>query len=167
MPTTRSGFDPYDWLARNTNCDTLHHMRSNHGSVQRSFRLSSRTLDLLDAAAAGGEESRNALADRLLGEALRLEQYPLIRFHRGAAGRRQPLVMGTRLYVYQVMSTVRTSNGDIAGAADYLGISPRLVRAAVEYYAEFSDEVDEDAAAAELVERSEQDRWERQQRALA
>ncbi len=74
--------------------------------------------------------------------------------------------MGTRLYVYQVMSTVRTSSGDVAGAADYLGIAPRLVRAAVEYYAEFSDEVDEDAAAAELVERSEQDRWERQQRAL-
>ncbi len=75
--------------------------------------------------------------------------------------------MGTRLYVYQVMSTVRTSHGDVAEAADYLGISPRLVRAAVEYYAEFSDEVDGDAATAERAERSERDRWERQQRALA
>jgi uncharacterized protein (DUF433 family) len=142
-------------------------MSSKRASVQRSFRLSSRTLDLLDAAAAASEESRNALADRLLGEALRLERHPLIRFHDGTAGRRQPLVVGTRLYVYQVMSTVRMSHGDIAEAADYLRISPRLVRAAVEYYAEFSDEVDDDSAAAELAERSERDRWERQQRALA
>lgn len=129
--------------------------------------MSSRTLDLLDAAAAAGQESRNSLADRLLGEALRLERHPLIRFHDGAAGRRRPLVVGTRLYVYQVISTVRASRGDVAEAADYLGISPRLVRSAVEYYAEFNDEVDDDAAAAELTERSERDRWERQQRALA
>ena len=142
-------------------------MRERPTSVQRSFRLSSRTLDLLDAAAATGEESRNALADRLLGEALRLERHPLIRFHHGPGGRRQPLVVGTRLYVHQVMSTVRASHGDVAEAADYLGISPRLVRAAVEYYAELSDEVDEDAAVAERTERSERARWERQQRALA
>jgi uncharacterized protein (DUF433 family) len=142
-------------------------MRDRPGSVQRSFRLSSRTVDLLDTAAASGEESRNALADRLLGEALRLERHPLIRFNRGAGGRRQPLIVGTRLYVHQVMSTVRASDGDIAKAADYLGISPRLVRAAVEYYAEFSDEVDEDAAAAKRAEQSERERWERHQRALA
>ena len=50
-------------------------------------------------------------------------------------------------------------------AAAYLGIIPRLVRAAVDYYAEFADEVDEDAAVAESVERDERARWERQQRA--
>jgi hypothetical protein len=65
------------------------------------------------------------------------------------------------------MSTARASHRDIAEVAEYFGIPLRLVRAAVEYYAEFSDEVDEDAAAAERVERSEFDRWERQQRALA
>jgi hypothetical protein len=61
----------------------------------------------------------------------------------------------------------RTRRGDINEAAAYLGIAPRLVRAAVEYYAEFADEVDEDAAAAERVERDERARWERQRRALA
>lgn len=75
--------------------------------------------------------------------------------------------MGTRLYVHQVMATVRSSHGDVAEAADYLGIPARLVRAAVDYYADFRDEVDEDAAAGERSERSEHDRWERQQRALA
>ena len=38
-------------------------------------------------------------------EAVRLEAHPLIRFHAVASGQRQPLVLGTRLYVHQVMST--------------------------------------------------------------
>lgn len=143
------------------------HMRDEQASVQRSFRLSRRTIDLLDAEAAAGGESRNALTDRLLGEALRLERQPLIRFQPGAAGHRQPLVVGTRLYVHQVIATVRASEGDIDEAADYLGIAPRLVRAAVEYYAEFEDEVNEDAAVAKRFEDEERARWERQQRALA
>jgi uncharacterized protein (DUF433 family) len=142
-------------------------MSDGTSSVQRSFRLSSRTNDLLDAAAAESDESRNAIADRLLGEALRLQRHPLIQFQQGVAGRRQPLVVGTRLFVHQVMSTLRSSTNDVAEAADYLGISLRLVRAAVEYYTDFSDEVDEDATVAERIERSELDRWERQQRALA
>lgn len=142
-------------------------MRDERTSVQRSFRLSRRTIDLLDAEAAAGAESRNALTDRLLGEALRLERQPLIRFQPGAAGRRQPLVVGTRLYVHQVIATVRASEGDIDEAADYLGIAPRLVRAAVEYYAEFEDEVNEDAMLAKRFEDEERARWERQQRALA
>jgi uncharacterized protein (DUF433 family) len=136
-------------------------------SVQRSFRLSKRTVELLDAAAASGRESRNALADRLLGEAVRLERHPLIRFHDGASGRRQPRVVGTRLSVHQVMSTVRASDGDVEESAAYLAIPVRLVRAAVEYYADFADEVDEDAEVAARVERDERARWERQQRALA
>lgn len=136
-------------------------------SVQRSFRLSRRTMDLLDEAAAAGGESRNALADRLLSEGLRLERHPLIRFQQGASGRRQPLVVGTRLYLHQVMSTVRAARGDVEEAAEYLGIPLRLVRAAVEYYADFAEEVDEDAEVAERIERDERDRWERQQRALA
>lgn len=142
-------------------------MRYDTGSVQRSFRLSKRTVELLEAAAAAGTESRNALVDRLLGEAVRLERHPLIRFHQGASGRRQPLVIGTRLYVHQVMSTLRASGGDVDAAATYLDIPPRLARAAVEYYAEFPDEVDGDAEAAARVEREERARWERQQRALA
>ncbi|MFA5891513.1 MAG: hypothetical protein WDA27_11290 [Actinomycetota bacterium] len=142
-------------------------MREKPRSIQRSFRLSRRTLELLEVVAAAGGESRNALVDRLLGEAIRLERHPLVRFHPGPAGRRQPLVVGTRLYVHQIVSTVRSSHGNIEEAADYLGITPRLVRAAVEYYAEFTEEIDEDAAFAAKVEQDERSRWERQQRALA
>lgn len=147
--------------------DTLGCMGDEPPSVQRSFRLSVRTLELLDAEAATVGESRNALADRLLGEALRLERHPLIRFHQGASGRRQPLVTGTRLYVHQVIATLRASDGDLDDAATYLGLSSRQVKAALDYYADFRDEVDADTATAQQVEAAERDRWERQQRALA
>lgn len=136
-------------------------------SVQRSFRLSGETIELLDAAAEGSGETRNALAERLLGQALRLDKHPLIRFQQGAAGRWQPMVVGTRLYVHQVVATVRANSGDVKRAASYLAVSPRLVSAAVDYYADFAGEVDEDQLAAERVEDDERARWERQQRALA
>ena len=136
-------------------------------STQRSFRLSDRTVALLDQLAENNGESRNALADRLLGEALRLERHPLIRFSSGAGARRQPLVVGTRLYVHQVVSTVRAGNGNTEEAGEYLSLSPRLIRAALDYYAEFTDEVDSDAETAARVEDDERARWERQQRALA
>jgi uncharacterized protein (DUF433 family) len=142
-------------------------MRDEATSVQRSFRLSRRTIELLDAASNRSRESRNALADRLLGEALRLERHPLIRFREGASGRRQPSPVGTRLSVHQVVSTLRGSGGRVDEAADYFAISPRLVQAALEYYADFAEEVDEDAAVAARVEQDERARWERQQRALA
>ena len=136
-------------------------------SVQRSFRLSRRTVELLDDAAASSGDSRNALVDRLLSEGVRLERHPLIRFHAGTSGRRQPSVVGTRLAVHQVMATVREEGGDVDAAADYLAVAPPLVRAAVDYYADFGDEVDADAAYAERVAHDERARWERRQRALA
>jgi uncharacterized protein (DUF433 family) len=136
-------------------------------TAQRSFRLSRRTLDLLDETAQAAGSSRNALADRLLGEALRTETHPLIRFQAAAAGRRRPMLIGTRLYVHQVIATLRASERDVDAAADYLGIRSQQVRAALAYYADFADEVDEDAAVADRVEREERARWERQQQALA
>lgn len=129
--------------------------------------MSERTLALLDQAADRLTESRNALADRLLGEALRLEQHPLIRFREGTGGRRQPALVGTRLYVHQVVSTVGASGGDVEDAAEYLSLPTRLVRAALDYYADFRDEVDADLEAARRVEDEERSRWERRQRALA
>lgn len=102
-----------------------------------------------------------------MGESLRLERHPLVRFHQGPAGRRQPLLTGTRLFVYQVISTLRGYDNNIEETAGYLGISRRQVGAAIDYYAEFTDEVNSDRAYAEKIEREERSRWERKQRALA
>ncbi len=112
-------------------------------------------------------ESRNALAERLLGEAIRTETHPLIRFQPGALGRRRALVVGTRLYVHQVMSTLRGNDGDLDATAEDFGVPPQLVRAALAYFADFPDEIDEDAGVAAEIERAERERWERQQQAIA
>lgn len=112
-------------------------------------------------------ESRNALAERLLSEAIRTAAHPLIRFQPGALGRRRALVMGTRLYVYQVISTLRGNDGDVDQTAQGFGLAPQLVGAALAYYADFPGEVDEDAAVAAQLEREERERWERQKRAIA
>jgi len=133
---------------------------------QRSFRLSTETLGLLDREADRAGESRNALADRLLGEALRVERHPLVRFHQGAGGRRQPLLVGTRLYVHQVVQTVKASNGSVEDAASYFSVPARLVRAALDYYGDFADEVDADAEAARRAEDDERGRSARRERAL-
>lgn len=142
-------------------------MATREGSTQRSFRLSRQTLEQLDAMALATGESRNALADRLLSEAIKTVAHPLIRFHPGALGRRRALVVGTRLYVYQVISTLRGNDGDMDQTAADFGLAPQLIRAALAYYADFTDEVEEDAAAAAQLEREERERWERQQRAIA
>jgi uncharacterized protein (DUF433 family) len=136
-------------------------------SVQRSFRLSPRTSELLDEVARATNESRNALADRLLGEALRTEHHPLIRFRPGATGRREPFVVGTRLLVRQVMATVRAHDGDVEMSATYFEIPVRVVRAAVSYYADYQREVDADADVAARYEVGERERWQREQAAIA
>lgn len=112
-------------------------------------------------------ESRNALADRLLGEAIRTETHPLIRFQSGALGRRRALVVGTRLHVHQVLSSLRGNDGDVDVTAEDFSVPAQLVRAALAYYADFPDEIDSDAAVAAEIERAERERWERQQRAMA
>lgn len=142
-------------------------MTTSEPTVQRSFRLSRTTLDELDALARSAGTSRNSLAERLLSEALRTERHPLVRFRTGAAGRRRALMVGTRLYVYQLISALRGNDGDVEVTAADFAITPQLVGAALSYYADFGSEVDEDAAVAEQAERQERARWERQQQAIA
>ena len=134
-------------------------------SVQRSFRLSKATCDLLDARARASHESRNSLVERLLAESLRTELHPLITFSAGAGGRREPLIIGTRILVRQVMPIVQAEGVD--QAAQTLELPQRLVQAAVAYFADFEDEVTADMEWAGEIEAQEQARWERQQAASA
>ena len=103
--------------------------------------------------------------ERHLAEVLRTDRHPLIRFRQGAAGRREPLIVGTRLLVRQVMPTVREDGVETTAAE--LCVPVTAIAAAVAYYAEFADEVDADAAWALRVEQAEQERWQREQAVLA
>jgi hypothetical protein len=66
-----------------------------------------------------------------------------------------------------VISTLRASNDSIDEAAEYFSLSPHMIRAARDYYADFRDEVDADEADAHRIAERERERWERQQRPLS
>jgi uncharacterized protein (DUF433 family) len=135
-------------------------------SVQRSFRFAADTMRLLDERAGELSESRNGLAQRLLEEGLHTDRHPLVYFRTGGSGQRSPALVGTRLYVWQVLETLRASEGSVAEAAAYLGLGERQVQAAVDYYADFAAEVDAQQAREREFERRERERFERAQRVL-
>lgn len=122
-------------------------------------------MELLDQRARELSESRNALAERMLAEALRTERHPLIAFRTGGSGLRRPGLVGSRLYVWQVLSTLRGSES-IAEAAEYFDLPESYIQAAVDYYVDFKDEVDAyEADELEYADR-EYERWQRAQQVL-
>ena len=88
--------------------------------------------------------SAAALAQRLLDEGLRLERHPAIAFRGGPSGRRAGLPRGPD--VWEVVSVLRRidAEGDaaVAEAAEWLGQPTQEIRVALEYYADYPDEVD-------------------------
>lgn len=86
-------------------------------------------------------------------------RHPLIASRAGGAGLRRPALAGTRLYVWQVVDTVRGSGNSISEGAEYLPVPERYAQAAVDYYADYKDEVDryrtEEYAGEEVDERNE------------
>jgi uncharacterized protein (DUF433 family) len=132
----------------------------------RSFRFPETLLAGLQGRARERGESANALAERYLEEGLRRDDHPLIAFREGAAGRRAALV-GTRLDVAQVIDTLRESDNSLEAAAKYLGIPEQHVRAAVRYYADFREEVDEWRERTLAIAEREEEAWRREQAILA
>jgi uncharacterized protein (DUF433 family) len=133
---------------------------------QRSFRLEKETLELLDARAEELGEPSNALAQRLLEEALRTERHPLIRFQEAGDGVRRPGLAGHRLFVWDVLESLLASDMDVGEVAWFLRLTEAEVRACVGYYAEFSAEVDALAAEARAAARRAEGRRERRETVL-
>jgi len=140
--------------------------KADHQSRSRSFRLPERILKLLDERAREGGESANRLAEQLIDEGLHMRNHPLIHFRQGPAGERRPALTGTRLYVWQVVETVRASEGSTEEAAEYLRLTLAQIQACVSYYAEFQDEVDAYAEEERELARREEARWRREQEVL-
>jgi uncharacterized protein (DUF433 family) len=128
-----------------------------------SVRWSPRTLAHLQRHAEGTKIAANVLAERYVEEGLRMTEHPLVYFREGAAGRR-PALIGTRLDVATVISTVRQNNNSVEEAADYLQLRLPLVEACVRYYVDYQDEIDawiardeEETEAAEISWRKRQE----------
>jgi uncharacterized protein (DUF433 family) len=135
-------------------------------SRPRSFRFPETLLASLQGRARERGESANALLERYLDEGLRRDDHPLIVFRDGAAGRRAALV-GTRLDVAPVIDTLRESDNSVEAAAEYLGMPEQHVRAAVRYYADFHEEIDEWRERTRAIAEREEEAWRREQAILA
>jgi hypothetical protein len=98
-----------------------------------------------------GERARRAqlpertLAQRYVEEGLRHDAHPLIQFLDGPSGRRASLI-GRGLDVWEIIATVADNDGSTREAAAYLEIPAGLVEAAVSYYGEYHEEIDEEIA---------------------
>lgn len=77
----------------------------------------------------------------LLDEALRMSDYAYLVFRDSAIGR-QAHIAGTGLAVWEIVSLSRAYRGDLSGTAEHLAISPVFVQAAMNYAADFPDEVE-------------------------
>ena len=113
--------------------------------------------------------SSSALAEQLIDEGLRMRRHPLVTFRDGATGRRAAIVGGPD--VWEVIGTM--VGGDVPvterrdRAADSLGLRPQQVDAALAYYAEFTDEIDDRIADNMAAADEDEALWRRQQEVVS
>ena len=130
--------------------------RENEAKKAFSARWHPRTLAEAHARSDRIGLAFNVLTERYVQEGLRMDKHPLIYFRDGAAGRR-PALLGTRLGVAQVISTIKQNDNSVSEAAEYLRLPVSHIEACVRYYSDYQDEVDswinrdeEEAEAAEF-----------------
>ena len=106
-------------------------LRLNPDTVRRLIRQAERSGQL-----------KTGLAEQYLEEGVRMAEHPGIVFRSGPSGRRAGLA-GHRLDVWEVIETVKHGDGNAEASAAYLGLSPHLIAVALDYYADYQDEIDE------------------------
>jgi hypothetical protein len=143
-------------------------------SSPSSVRFEPRVLQRLTAfVATHPEMSLSSASNRLVDEALRMHEHPLVVFKDGPAGRRARIVAGPD--VWEVIAAVRsvrdaepglTGEDALAVVAQTSGAPVAMLRAALAYWADYPDEVDAfiDRARAEAAQA--QAAWRRQQELL-
>jgi uncharacterized protein (DUF433 family) len=130
-----------------------------------TLRVPTGTTTRLKRRAARTGAAPRTLAQRYVEEGLRHDEHPLVHFLDGPSGRRAALV-GTGLDVWEVIATVRDNDNDIEETAAYLHVALGLVQAAVAYYGDFQDEIDEQIALNESEWERGYSAWQRGQQAI-
>src|SRR5580693_2432651 len=139
-----------------------------------SVRFEPRVLERLSAfVAAHRDLTLSSATSRLVDEALRAREHPLITFKDGPAGRRARVVGGPDVWeIVGAVRSVRMAEQGLAGdealavVAETSGVPMPFLRAALAYWGDYPEEVDAflDRARAEAVQA--QAAWERQQNLL-
>ena len=118
--------------------------------------------------------STSSVAARLVDEGLRMGEHPGVMFRDGPTGRRAVLVGGPDVWeVIRAVRSARSSEPALDEAAilglvsENSGVVPRLVRAAVGYWAAYPHEVDALVEHANRVDAEQLLAWERTRGLLA
>lgn len=113
--------------------------------------------------------SLSSASNRLVDEALRMHDHPLIVFRDGPAGRRARLVGGPDVWeVVGAVRSAREAEPDLGAdevievVVDTTGVSRELVRSALAYWADYPDEVDAFVERARREAEEAQRRWQRE-----
>ena len=134
-----------------------------------SIRMSSRTLARLDLGARRRGEPKSRIAERLIDEGLRMEDHPGIVFRDGPTGRRAGLAAGPDVWEVVRVFQEFGSGGEraIASTAESGDLSHAQVNAALRYYGDFREEIDERIALNDEETARQYAAWQRTQTALA
>jgi uncharacterized protein (DUF433 family) len=131
--------------------------------------MSEQTLARLGAGARRRGEPKARTAERLIDEGLRMEDHPGIAFRDGPSGRRAALAGGPD--VWEVVETLKGTElvGEeaIAATAEWGTLTHPQVRAALRYYGDFREEIDERIAFNHEEADRQRATWERARAALA
>jgi hypothetical protein len=118
--------------------------------------------------------SLSSAANRLVDEALRMNEHPGIVFRPGPTGRHAGLVSGPDVWeVVRAVKSARAAEPSLAEddlltmIAENTGIPVRLIRAAARYWASYPEEIDAEIAAAKAAEDTAEDAWRRERQLLA
>ncbi len=125
-----------------------------------AIRIESETLRALRERSSQSGEPIVRLAQRYIGEGMRLDHHPGIFFRDGPAGRRAVVIGGPD--VWEVVAAARSApeGGEelVSALANRIGVPTEKIRIAVRYYAEYPEEIDRLIAAneeeAEQLERA-------------
>ena len=111
----------------------------------------------------------SAVAHRLIDEGLRMAEHPGVVFKPGPSGRRAALALGPD--VWEIVKFLREIDergpAALAAAADVFAIDAGRISAAVGYYGAFTDEIDEEIAAADEASERAERAWAVQQTLIA
>lgn len=106
-----------------------------------AFRFDPITVARLKQRALETHAPQTALAERYIEEGLRHDEHPLVYFRDGETGRR-PALLGTRLDVADVVTTIRQNDNSVEEAADYLEVPVEQIDACLRYYVDYKNEID-------------------------
>jgi hypothetical protein len=139
-----------------------------------SVRFDPRVLERLSAYVAMHQDlTVSSATSRLVDEALRAHEHPLITFKDGPAGRRARVVGGPDVWeIIGAVRSVRESEPELTGdealvaVAETSGVPMPFLRAALAYWGDYPEEVNAFLDRARAEAKQAQAAWERQQELL-